>query len=148
MTNPWEKPLGDVKKVYATAHGPRYEQRVRRSQLATVRVSGIITQGATVGDCHDVVTLPAELIAAGETVYRVAEHLARLELAAGDLLIVAARSRPSRGELVIATVQDCAFIGRWWDRDGARSLVDNDLQVIVDARALSVLGSVTLIARG
>lgn len=70
-----------------------------------------------------------------------------LALAMGDLLIVEPREHASTGELVLATVQERAFLGRWWTKHGTRKLLDSACEVIADTPELLVIGAVTLIAR-
>ena len=41
-----------------------------------------------------------------------------------------------------------AFIGRYWKKHGARSLLDDAFHIIAQGPALRVLGAVTLILRG
>jgi len=66
---------------------------------------------------------------------------------AGDLLVVEPRSHAATGELVIATLENCAFIGRWWAKHGRRALLDGDFQAIAEAPELRVLGAITLVLR-
>lgn len=93
--------------------------------------------------------MPAELIAAGELVYRLVESVAASELAVGDLLVVESRPRgnASTGELVIAMLRERAFLGRWWTKHGRRALLDSTGAVIVEHQDLRILGAVTLGAR-
>ena len=48
---------------------------------------------------------------------------------------------------MIATLGHDAFIGRYWKKHGARSLLDDAFHVIAQGPALRVLGAVTLILR-
>lgn len=93
------------------------------------------------------VTLPGDRIEAGEVVYRVAGDLPDLGLADRDLLIIEPRVAAATGEFVLATLQERAFVGRWWTKRGARSLLDNEFRTIVQGPKVTVLGAVTLIAR-
>jgi SOS-response transcriptional repressor LexA len=117
------------------------------ARQVTVRVIGLLTQGMPVGACDDHVTLPGDRIEKHEIAYRVAGDLAEVGLADRDLLIIEPRSAAATGEFVIATLHGRAFIGRWWTKRGARSLLDNEFRTIVQGPELAVLGAVTLIAR-
>ena len=79
--------------------------------------------------------------------FRVANDLPHLGLAARDLLIVEQRGNAATGELVIARLHERVFIGRWWAKRGSRALLDSAFHVIVEAPELVVFGAVTLIAR-
>jgi len=93
--------------------------------------------------------LPAERIDVGEIVFQVARTVPAVGLAAGDLLIVEPRANggAATGEFVIATLGHDAFIGRYWKKHGARSLLDDAFRVIAQGPELRVLGAVTLILR-
>jgi SOS-response transcriptional repressor LexA len=93
--------------------------------------------------------VPADKIGAGELVFRVAGDMPDVGLADRDLLIVEPRANAAAasGEFVIATLGDNAFIGRYWKKHGARSLLDGTFNVIAQGPALRVLGAVTLVLR-
>src|SRR5436190_11441028 len=95
------------------------------------------------------VMLPADRIDVGEIVFRIAAAISDVGLAAGDLLIVEPRANggAATGEFVIATLGHDAFIGRYWKKHGARSLLDDAFHVIAQGPTLRVLGAVTLILR-
>lgn len=112
-----------------------------------VRVIGTIAQGMAIVASDEQVTLPGDRIEAGEVVYRVAGDLPDLGLADRDLLIIEPRVAAATGEFVLATLQERAFVGRWWTKRGARSLLDNEFRTIVQGPKVTVLGAVTLIAR-
>jgi SOS-response transcriptional repressor LexA len=82
-------------------------------------------------------------------VLRLAHDLADHGLAGGDLLIVTPRPNgdAQTGELVIATVDSRAFLGRWWKKRRTRALRDADLKTITNAAKLQVLGAVTVVLR-
>ena len=81
--------------------------------------------------------------------FRIAGDLPDLGLADRDLLIVEPRANgdAATGEFVIATLGNDAFIGRYWKKHGARSLLDGTFHVIAQGPALRVLGAVTLVLR-
>lgn len=94
-------------------------------------------------------SIPADKISPGELVFRVAGDMPDVGLADRDLLIVEPRARgdAATGEFVIATLGHDAFIGRYWKKHGARSLLDDAFHIIAQGPALRVLGAVTLILR-
>jgi SOS-response transcriptional repressor LexA len=93
--------------------------------------------------------IPADKISLGELVFRVAGDMPDVGLADCDLLIVEPRASgdAATGEFVIATVGHDAFIGRYWKKHGARSLLDDAFHIIAQGPAIRVLGAVTLILR-
>jgi len=115
-----------------------------------VRVTGVLLQGTPLNESDEVCSVPAERIAAVEVIYQLAGDLPSDDLVAGDLLIVEPRpnGEAATGEFVIATVGADAFVGRYWKKHGARSLLDGAFHVIAQGPALRVLGAVTLILRG
>ena len=139
------------KNHYEKLASLRYEHlpvsRRTTARQVTVPVIGTLAQDMPIGACDDLVTLPRDRIEKHEIVYRVAGDLAEVALADRDLLIIEPRSAAATGEFVIATLHGRAFIGRWWTKRGARSLLDNEFRTIVQGPELAVLGAVTLIAR-
>jgi SOS-response transcriptional repressor LexA len=114
-----------------------------------VRVTGVLLQGTPLNESDEACTVPADKIAAGEMVYQLAGDLPSDGLVAGDLLIVERRANgeAATGEFVIATQGQNAFVGRYWKKHGARSLLDGAFHVIAQGPELRVLGAVTLILR-
>jgi len=82
-------------------------------------------------------------------VFRIAGDVPEVGLADRDLLIVELRANgdAATGEFIIATLDHCVFVGRYWKKHGAHSLLDDAAQVIVQGPELRVLGAVTLILR-
>jgi SOS-response transcriptional repressor LexA len=113
----------------------------------TVCVIGTLAQGMSIVASDEQVTLPGDRIERSEVVYRVAGDLPDVGLADRDLLVIEPRAAAATGEFVLATLQERAFVGRWWTKRGARSLLDNEFRVIVQGPELTVFGAVTLIAR-
>jgi SOS-response transcriptional repressor LexA len=108
----------------------------------------LLSQGKPLAGSEERVTIPGDRIDHGEVVFRVAGDLVSLGLADRDLLIVEHRTNTAAtGEVVIATLEGRAFLGRWWAKHGLRALMDNEFETIVQAAELVVLGAVTLIAR-
>ena len=119
------------------------------SGSTTIQATGILTQGTPLIETSERTTIPADKINPGELVFRIAGDLSQVGLADRDLLIVEPRTNGSAatGEFVIATLGHDAFIGRYWKKHGARSLLDDAFNVIAQSPALRVLGAVTLILR-
>lgn len=94
--------------------------------------------------------IPADKISPSEVVFRVAGDVPEVGLADRDLLIVEPRAKgeAATGEFVIATLGQRVFVGRYWKKHGARSLLDDAFRVIAQGPELRVLGAVTLILRG
>jgi len=119
------------------------------SGSTTVQATGIFSQGAPLTETSERTIIPADKISDGELVFRVAGDMPDVGLADRDFLIVEPRANgdAATGEFVIATLGNDAFIGRFWKKHGARSLLDDAFHVITQGPALRVLGAVTLILR-
>lgn len=128
-------------------HSGSTRRRVSRS--TTIQATGILTQGTPLTETSERTTIPADKISPGELVFRIAGDMPEVALADRDLLIVEPRTNgnAATGEFVIATLGHDAFIGRYWKKHGARSLLDDAFNVIAQGPALRVLGAVTLILR-
>lgn len=76
--------------------------------------------------------VPADKIGPGELVFRVAGDMPDVGITDRDLLIVEPRAKgdAATGEFVIATLGSDAYIGRYWKKRGARSLLDGTFRVI------------------
>jgi SOS-response transcriptional repressor LexA len=124
-------------------------RKPRSPSTVTLRVVGVLRHGEPIAGTGDSITIAADKIDVGEVLFRSAEHLPEVGIAAGDLLIVEPRAngRAATGEFVIATLHDCAFIGRWWAKHGARWLLDDTFHVIAQGPNLVVRGAVTMILR-
>jgi hypothetical protein len=123
--------------------------RPTKSSAAQIRVAGVLVQGTPITVPDEQVMVPADKIDAGDIVFRSGGDLPDLGVIARDLLIVESRpsGRAATGELVIATLHDRAFIGRWWAKHGTRAVLDEAFKVIAQGPAIRVLGAVTLILR-
>jgi hypothetical protein len=99
--------------------------------------------------CNEQVTIPADKIEPSDIVFRLGDDVSDLGLAARDLLVIEprAKGRAATGELVIASLHERTFIGRWWAKHGRRALLDDEFRTIVEVPELLVLGAVTLVAR-
>jgi SOS-response transcriptional repressors (RecA-mediated autopeptidases) len=123
--------------------------RPRVSGSTTIQATGILTQGTPLIETSERTTIPADKINPGEFVFRIAGDMPEIGLADRDLLIVEPRTNgnAATGEFVIVTLGHDAFIGRYWKKHGARSLLDDAFNVIAQGPTLRVLGAVTLILR-
>jgi len=114
-------------------------------------VTGIVSQGAPIANViGERVEVPAEKIEPNEFLYRVgspAPH--EVGLRTGDLLVVERRSdgHSATAELVIAIVEDLAFVGRWWGKYQRRALMDESLEPIAEDARLRVLGVINVVMR-
>lgn len=118
-----------------------------RTGLTTVQATGTFSQGAPLTETSERTTIPVNTISPGELLFRVVGDMPDVGLADRDLLIVEPRADAATGEFVIATLGQVAFIGRYWKKHGARSLLDGAFHVIAESPDLRVLGAVTLILR-
>jgi SOS-response transcriptional repressor LexA len=149
-----KKPLRGTAAPKVRTSVPRRSTRSRStrrtvSESTTVQATGILSQGAPLTETSEGATIPADKISAGELVFRVAGDMPDIGLADRDFLIVEPRAKgdAATGEFVIATLGNDAFIGRYWNKHGTRSLLNDAFKVIAEGPALRVLGAVTLILR-
>lgn len=120
--------------------------------MATVPLSGVLSQGAPIEkpNLPETVRVPADQIDPCEYVLRVkGTKLRAFGIEAADLLIVEPRpdGRAATGELVLAQIDERAFVGRWWMKQGRRELMDAAMQPITADTRLRVVGAVTVIVR-
>jgi hypothetical protein len=119
------------------------------SGSTVVQATRILSEGRPLIETDECTIVPTDKIGHGELVLRLDGDLPDLGLADRDLLIMEPRANgdAATGEFVIATLGNDAFIGRYWKKHGARSLLDRTFHVIAQGPALRVLGAVTLILR-
>jgi hypothetical protein len=118
--------------------------------MRLVPVAGVFAQGARIERPKLRVRIPARLIGPEEVLFRFkGESPANLAISDGDLLIAELRRgrRTATAEVVIVTVDDHAYIGRWWAKNGKRELRDGLSLTITDHPDLKILAAVTLIVR-
>ncbi|MCU1245885.1 MAG: hypothetical protein JWN02_1795 [Acidobacteria bacterium] len=125
-----------------------------RPELLEIRTSGVISQGSRVDEAAtEVVTLPASVIELGELVFRVRGQEARnVGIEDGDLLIVQLRQkgRAANAELVVGRIGDITYVGRWWQKHGAKALMSGDMAEITvghSKRSLKVVAAINHIIR-
>jgi SOS-response transcriptional repressor LexA len=136
---------------------PREEATLRPNDhdvpMTTLRLAGALSQGAPIDVSvveEEEVSIPAAQIDEHEFILRaVGTTLRALGIEPGDLLIIEPREpgRASTGELVLATVAGCAFLGRWWTKHGRRVLMDAAMQPIRETERRQVIGAVTVVVR-
>ena len=65
----------------------------------------------------------------------------------GDILVVEPRPQgeAATAELVLTTLGDHAYVGRWWTKRGRRVLMDETLRLISDDVRLRSVGTITVI---
>ena len=124
-----------------------------RPEELEVETAGIIRQGQAIDEgARERVSLPRTLVDEGEIVFRFrGEGLEDHGIREGDLLVVEPRTRgrAASGELVIGRIGELVWIGRWWQKRGAKGLVSNSLSQVVTGRGgLKVLAAVNQIIRG
>jgi len=121
-------------------------------EMATARLAGAVTQGAPIDTSvtGDFVAVPREKLDADDLVFRVARSdLREFGIERGDLLIVEPRpdGNAATAELVLVTLHERAFVGRWWTKRRRRALLDHALAPIAEDHELRVIGAVTVIVR-
>ncbi len=121
-------------------------------EMATARLAGAIAQGAAIDTSVTgaFVAVPREKLDADDLVFRVARcDLREFGIERGDLLIVEPRpdGNAATAELVLATLRERAFVGRWWTKRGRRALLDHALAPIAEDHELRVIGAVTVVVR-
>lgn len=114
-------------------------------------MTGVVSQGAPIANViGERIEVPADKIEPHEMLYRVGSPAPReVGLRTGDLLVIEQRSdgHSATAELVIATVDDLAFIGRWWGKYQRRALLDASLEPIAEDARLYVLGVINVVMR-
>jgi hypothetical protein len=110
-----------------------------------VRVHGRFTQGAPITTSTEQVQIPASRITANEVVLQLAQALPEYGLAPGDLLILEPRQTAATSEMVIATIHERAFLGRWWTKHATRQLLDETFTTIAEGTDLVLFGAISLI---
>ena len=116
-----------------------------------VELTGIVSQGSPIANAiRDRIDVPADKIEAHELLYRIGSPApTAVGLREGDLLIVERRNSGhcATAELVIVTLGNVAFIGRWWGKHERRAVMNESLEVIAEDVHLHVLGVVNVVMR-
>jgi len=106
-------------------------------------VKGIISPHEPVHPTDDMVTLPPDLLAPGDVIYRAREDFDDVKI--GDYLICEPRHDASTGELVIVQSGSLIYLGRWWGKHGLREVRGMDQRTLVSNPV--ILAVVQLIVR-
>lgn len=122
------------------------------NEVVSVPLAGAVSQGAPIDRsvAGEVVQLPRVTIDDREIAFRAAtSHLRAFSIERGDILIVELRwdGRAATAELVLATLDERVFVGRWWTKHGQRALVDHASSLITNDARLQVMGAITLVVR-
>lgn len=122
------------------------------NEMTTVRLAGALVQGAAIDTSviGAFVAVPREKLDADDVVFRVVRSdLREFGIERGDLLIVEPRpeGNAATAELVVVTLRERAFLGRWWTKQGRRALLDHALALIAEDPELRVIGAITVVVR-
>jgi len=120
----------------------------------SVKVAAEIRQGEPVVELKgENAAIPASLIEKGEIVFRARGDKLRHEgIEDGDLLVVQLRpkGRAATGELVIGKIGEETWVGRWWQKNGSKSLMTDGPSVVATGAArgmLKVVAAINAIVR-
>lgn len=127
-------------------------RRDDESRMITVQLAGTFSQGAPIRDAarSEEISVPAAHIEPHEYVLRAAgTGLHSFGVKNGDLLIIEPRPNgtATTGELVLAQIGECVFLGRWWTKHGRRVLMGASIRPITESTELQVIGAVTVLMR-
>jgi SOS-response transcriptional repressor LexA len=121
-------------------------------RMITVRLAGTLSQGAPIRytAAAEEIRVPADHLEPHEYVLRAAgSGLHSFGVEHGDLLIVEPRPNgtATTGELVLAQIGECVFLGRWWTKHGRRVLMGSSIRPLSEATDLRVIGAITVLMR-
>ena len=97
--------------------------------------------------------VPASLVEKGEVLFRArGTDVRELGIEDGDLLVVQlrAKGRAATGELAIGRIGRDVYIGRWWQKNGRKSLVSDGLAEVATGtskRTVKVVAVINQIIR-
>lgn len=106
-------------------------------------VEAIIAPCEPLHPTEDVVSLPPDLVAPGDVIYRAREDFE--DVKTGDYLVCEPRHEASTGEFVIAQSGPLVYLGRWWGKHGLREVRGFDQRTLVSNP--EILAVVQLIVR-
>ena len=118
-----------------------------RADLEDVAVAGVFRDGREIAPRSGTIGLPRGHVDAGEELYIVESPRPKLNIRAGDILVVKRVRRLASGRLVLARLGKRVYLGYWWTRQKRRALLDENMRPIVEDDDLRVLGVVTLSIR-
>lgn len=133
---------------------PTGDQVRERPEWTEIELAGEIRHGYPIDESRkDKVAMPRSLVEEGEIVFRArGDALHDQGIHDGDLLIVELRprGRAATGELVIGRIGKQVFVGRWWQKHGAKSLMSHNMSEVTvgrSARSLKVVAVINQIVR-
>jgi transcriptional regulator with XRE-family HTH domain len=117
-----------------------------------VRTSGELRHGAPVDESKkETVVIPAEAAEKGELVFRARGNaMTHVGIHDGDLLVaqLRPRGRAATAELAIARAGQTVYVGRWWTKNGRKSLVtEHRTPIEVAKKGLKVVAVITTVLR-
>ena len=121
-----------------------------RGETLVTRLAGAIVHGAPLdlAVAGESIEVPLDVVDVGEEIYRVASAPDGSGLSSGDLVVVEPREDyAATAELVIASLADRLFIGRWWSKHGRRAVMNETLTALIEDSALRVVGAITVTMR-
>lgn len=127
--------------------------RVREGEdWVEVRTAGELRQGQPVDEVrHEQAVIPVGALEKGETVFRArGDGMKNVGIHDGDLLIAEnrPRGRANTAELVIARIGKDVWVGRWWAKNGQKTLVDDHRAPIeLPRKTVKVVAAITVVLR-
>jgi len=127
--------------------------RVREGEdWVEVRTAGELRQGQPVDEVrHEQAVIPVGALEAGEIVFRArGDEMKNVGIRDGDLLIAEnrPRGRANTAELVIAKIGKEVWVGRWWAKNGQKTLVDDHRTPIeLPRKSVKVVAAITVVLR-
>ena len=162
-----ENLLGGTAGPYVHSHFPTMPvRRIEAQRIPTagqiserpdwmeIEVAGEIRHGQPIDETKkEKVAVPKSLVDDGEIVFRArGDAMQDQGIHDGDLLIVElrARGRAANGELVIGRIGKLVYVGRYWQKHGAKSLMSHNLSEVTvgrSSRSLKVVAAINQIVR-
>ncbi|HEX9983127.1 MAG TPA: helix-turn-helix domain-containing protein [Thermoanaerobaculia bacterium] len=125
-----------------------------QAEASRIETAGELRHGQPVDATKkEWIILPSSLVEEDEVVYRArGTELQDQGIEDGDILIVEMRprGRAANGELVLATIGELVYVGRWWQKHGKKALMSNGLAEVTvgkTKRSLKVMAAVNQIIR-
>jgi hypothetical protein len=119
--------------------------------MMSMRLAGSLSQGEAIDttSAGEFVPIPEDAASEGDLLFRASSYISDFSIDAGDYLIVDPRrdGDARTGELVLATLGGVAFVGRWWEKNGRRAIVRDQLSPVVEEPGITIFGAITVIVR-
>jgi hypothetical protein len=121
-------------------------------EMMTAFLAGEVTQGRPIDTSvvGESVAVPRDHMDDDDVVFRAAKRdLRGYGIEPGDIFVVEPRPQgeAATAELVLTTLGDNAYIGRWWTKRGRRVLMDEALRLLSDDKRMRIIGTITVIMR-